>query len=49
MKVGDLVQRDHSTQIGIIIRMKKPVPNEAQVVWDDGATRWVAVWSLEVL
>jgi|ETNvirnome_2_300_1030623.scaffolds.fasta_scaffold00733_27 hypothetical protein len=49
MKVGDLVQRHFPTQIGFIIGMTKPVPNEALVVWDDGATCWIAVWALELL
>jgi len=51
MKVGDLVTtvRYSRPQIGIIIGMAKPVPNEALVVWDDGVTGWVAVWAVEAL
>ena len=51
MKIGDLVTLLYSkkNEVGIIIRMAKPVPNEAWIVWDDGTTSYTAVWALVAL
>ena len=53
MQIGDLVKTVYNTddqyQIGVIIGMAKPVPNEAHVAWNDGTIGYIAVWALEAL